>query len=250
MVKVGFSKELDDMLSKPELDGIGIFVIFLTSFFLLFPALLNRYFWTFLLLSVGIAISLYFIPKNIKLRNIKNLFYFKFIGMFIGSMNLIFCSIFMYINNNNYIPSIAVLFMMVFVVLTIIEVIVSKEDTNFIKFNSAIKSNIFNIKGEPTFLLDTWPNHIKKKDIKLILTLYDKMMWIFLLPIIPIVLFGRSASGISVLLSKYTVGFLEYDFVISIFGFIIFGLALIFNKLAILGFMAFLQACKINKEYS
>lgn len=100
MVKVGFSKELDDMLSKPELDGIGIFVIFLTSLFLLFPALLNRYFWTFFLLSVGIAISLYFISKNIKLRNIENLFYFKFIGMFIGSMNLLLCSILMYINNN------------------------------------------------------------------------------------------------------------------------------------------------------
>lgn len=33
MVKVGFSKELDDMLSKPEIDGIGIFIIFITSFF-------------------------------------------------------------------------------------------------------------------------------------------------------------------------------------------------------------------------
>ena len=58
MVKVGFSKELDDMLSKPELDGIGIFIIFITSFFFIFPAFLNQYYWLFFLLSIGIAFVL------------------------------------------------------------------------------------------------------------------------------------------------------------------------------------------------
>lgn len=250
MVKVGFSKELDDMLSKPEIDGIGIFIIFITSFFFIFPAFLNQYYWLFFLLSIGIAFVLYFTPNDMKLKNINFLFYFKFIGIFIGSVNLLLCSILMYVNDKNYIPSIAVLFLVVFVALTAIEVIISKNDSNSIKFNNAIRSNIFNVEKNPTFFLDTWSNHIKKKEIKLISTLYDKIMWVFLLPIVPLVLFGKSAVGVSVLLSKYTVGFLEYNFIISIFGFIVFGLALIFNKLAIMGFMTFLQACRINEEYN
>lgn len=44
---------------------------------------------------------------------------------------------------------------------------ISKEDSNSINFNSAIKSNIFNIKDEPIFFLDTWPNHIKKRILNL-----------------------------------------------------------------------------------
>ena len=250
MVKVGFSKELDDMLSNPELDGIGIFIIFITSFFFIFPAFLNQYYWLFFLLSIGIALILYFIPNDMKLKNIKFLFYFKFIGIFIGSVNLLLCSILIYVNDKNYVPSIAVLFLVVFIALTVIEVIISKNDSNSTKFNNAIRNNIFNVDNNPTFFLDTWSNHIKKKDIKLISTLYDKIMWVFLLPIVPLALFGKSVAGVSVLLSKYTVGFLEYNFIISIFGFIVFGLALIFNKLAIVGFMTFLQACRISEEYN
>lgn len=248
MVKVEFSTRLNDTLPKPEIDGIGIFIVFLTSLSLIFPALLNRYFWIFFLLSIGVSIFLYFIPKNIKIKNIKNLFYFKFIGVFIGSINLLVCSILMYVNDRNYIPSIAALFIIVFIVLTIMEVIISKKNSNSIKFNNAIKSNIFNIKEQPTFVLDIWSNHIKEKDVKIISTPYDKIMWFFLFPIIPIVFFGKNAVGVSVVLSKYTVGFLEYDFIISVCGFILFGLALIFNKLAIIGFMTFLQAWNISKE--